>query len=360
MKNIAILSFYSGVVERGVETFALEISKRLAKSFHVTIFTGGPMLSQKFKARQVKAFASPPKAARGVLSKIYLDWQSLKILLFTLRLIPYFLKNRYSVIIPTNGGWQTALTRIVSKITGSKVLISGHAGIGSDDAWNLFFRPDVFVALTHSEETWAKKLVPEVKVVKIPNGVDLARFNPKVEPAKVNLPKPIVISVSALVPYKRVDLTVKATAKANMSLLILGDGQLKGQIDTLGKRLLGKRYLRISAPHSQMPGYYKAADVYTSAATTEAFGVAYIEAMACNLPVVTTSDKSRAEIIGDAGILTAPTDIEKYAKDLAIAAKTNYGNIPYAQASKFSLNKVAQKYAQIIEEITAKKTKSVT
>lgn len=359
MKNIAILSFYTGTVERGVETFVLEISRRLAKNTSVTIFTGGPLLSQKFKARQIKAFASPPKAARGILGKIYLDLPSLKILLFTLRLIPYFVRNRYSVIIPTNGGWQTALTRIIAKIIGSKILISGHAGIGSDDAWNLFFRPDVFVALTQSQEAWAKKLTPEVKVVKIPNGVDLARFNPKVEPAKIDLPKPIVICVSALVPYKRVDLIVKATAKTKMSLLVLGDGQLKGQIDTLGKRLLGKRYLRITAPHLEMPRYYRAADVYTSAAAHEAFGVAYIEAMACNLPVVTQSDKSRAEIIGDAGILSAPATIEKYAKDLQIAAKTNYGNIPYAQALKFSLNKVADKYAQVIEEITAKKTKSV-
>jgi len=76
-----------------------------------------------------------------------------------------------------------------------------------------FFRPDVFVALTSAQEAWAKRLVPEVKIVVIPNGVDLARFNPKVKPKDVSLPEPIVVCASALVPYKRVDLTIRAVAK---------------------------------------------------------------------------------------------------------------------------------------------------
>ncbi|MDO8487531.1 MAG: glycosyltransferase family 4 protein [Candidatus Curtissbacteria bacterium] len=355
MKNIAILSFYSGVVERGVETFTLEISKRLAKNYNVTIFTAGPVLQQKFKVKEIKAFAKPPKSSKGILGKFYLDWQSLKILLFTLRVLPVIFKNKYQVIIPLNGGWQIAVLRTFSKLSGSKILVSGHAGIGSDDAWNLFFRPEVFVALTKTQSGWAKKLVPEVKTVVIPNGVDLSRFNPKVKPQDVSLPKPIIICASALVPYKRIDLTIKAVAKTkNLSLLVLGDGEEKGAIDTLGKRLLGKRYLRICAPYEKMPGYYRAGKVFSLASKTEAFGIAYVEAMACNLPVVTTNDSSRAEIIGDVGILTNPSDSTQYAKDLEITAKANYGNKPYAQALNFSWNNVAKKYADLIEKMLTK------
>ncbi len=355
MKNIAILSFYSGVVERGVETFTLEISKRLAKNYNVTILTAGPMLQQKFRVKQIKSFAKPPKSSKGILGKLYLDLQSFKILLFTLRALPAIYKNKYQVLIPLNGGWQVAILRIFSKLSGSKILISGHAGIGSDDAWNLFFRPDIFVALTKAEELWAKKLVPEVATVVIPNGVDLSRFNPKVKPEEVSLPKPIVICASALVPYKRVDLTIRAVAKTkNLSLLVLGDGEMKGAIDALGKRLLGKRYLRICAPYQKMPGYYRAGSVFSLASKTEAFGIAYVEAMACNLPVVTTNDSSRAEIIQDVGILTSPTNINQYAKDLEIVSKAKYGNRPYAQALSFSWNNVATKYSQTIEKLLEK------
>lgn len=356
MKNIAILSFYSGVVERGVETFTLEISKRLAKNYNVTILTAGPMLQQKFKVKQIKSFAKPPKSSKGLFGKFYLDLQSLKILLFTMRALPVIYKNKYQVLIPLNGGWQIAIIRVFSKLFGRKILVSGHAGIGSDDAWNLFFRPDVFIALTKAEESWAKKLVPEVETTVISNGVDLSRFNPEVKPEEVPLAKPIIICASALVPYKRVDLTIRAVAKTkNLSLLVLGDGEMKGTIDTLGKRLLGKRYLRICPPYQKMPGFYRAGKVFSLASKTEAFGIAYVEAMACNLPVVTTNDSSRAEIIGDVGILTNPSDSAQYAKDLEITAKANYGNKPYAQALNFSWNNVAQKYSDLIEKTLNKK-----
>ena len=352
MTNIAILSFYSGVIERGVETFAHEMAKRFAKAHNVTIFqAGNPTPFQKHKTVQIKSPHSKPHSSKWGLAKIYMDWQSVKILIFSVLSIPKIIKGKYKVIIALNGGWQTVLFRVLTKITGTKLIIPGAAGIGSDDAWNLLFRPDIFVALTKPQEDWAKKLTSEVKLTLIPNGVDLHKFNPKVLPKKISLTGPIVICTSALVPYKRVELTIKAVAKTkNLSLLILGDGEMRGAIDGLGKRILGKRYLRLISPYEEMAPYYRAAKVFTLASKTEAFGTSYIEAMACNLPVVTTSDSTRAEIIGEAGILTDPTNIEKYATDLQIAANTNYKNKPYNQSLNFSWNKIAQEYLKLINQ----------
>ena len=353
MSKIAILSFYSGIVDRGVETFAFEIGKRLTAKHKVTVFQAGHTRPQKYKVEEIKTFASAPKSTCNILAKFYLDWWSLKILIFSLKALPKIYKGKYDLIIPLNGGWQTLVFRLVSKITGAKILISGHAGIGSDDAANLFFRPDVFVALTKAEADWAKQLAPEVRVDIIPNGVDLFRFNPKVKSKKLPLARPIVVCASALVPYKRVDLTIKAVAKTkNLSLLILGDGQLHGTVDTFGKRLLQGRYLRLVVPYKQIPSYYRSGSVFTLASETEAFGISYVEAMACNLPVVTTADDSRAEIIGPAGILTNPNNIEQYSKDLELAVKTNYKNAPYMQALKFSWNKIAQKYSDLVGELS--------
>lgn len=353
MAKIAILSFYSGITERGVETFVFEIGTRLAKKHRVTIFqAGNPRPFQKFSTAQIKFFASTPKSGQGPMGKVYLNWQAIKILGFSVKAISKFLKGKYQVVFVMNGGWQTVIFRVLTKITGAKMIIPGEAGIGSDDAWNLLFKPDAFIALTSSQELWAKKLAPEVKIEIIPNGVDLSRFQPKVKSQEINLQKPIVICTSALVRYKRVDLTIKAVAKTkNLSLLVLGDGEMKGQLDSLGKRFLGTRYRRLVVSYSNMPSYYKAGKVFTLASKTEAFGSSYIEAMACNLPVVTTSDDSRAEIIGDAGILTDPTNITQYARDLEIAAKTNYRNKPYMQSLKFSWNKVAQKYMDLIASL---------
>ncbi|MEK9147230.1 MAG: glycosyltransferase [Patescibacteria group bacterium] len=365
MAKIAILSFYSGFIERGVENFAYEVARRLAKKHRITIFQAGTshvwyqkldLKPERFKVITIKTFTSYPKNSIRLFGKLYLDWWSVKILIFTLKALPKIFKGKYDLIILLNGGWQIVVYRIISKLTGAKILVSGHAGIGADDAWNLLWRPDIFVALTTPQIHWAQKLAPEVKTLVIPNGVDLARFNPKVQAAALPLPKPIVICASALVPYKRVDLTIKAVAKSkSFSLLVLGDGEMRGIIDSLGKRLLGKRYLRLLVPYSEIPAYYRAGQVFTLASKTEAFGTSYIEAMACNLPVVTVSDDARSEIVGRAGILTDVTNIDQYAKDLLLAASTNYRNIPYDQAAKFSWNKIAQRYQTLIEDVLFKR-----
>lgn len=355
MKKIAIFSFYSGIVERGVENFTYEVAKRLAKKYSITIYCSGNLPADKYKVKTYKAFGTTPQQKSWIFSKFYLDIQAFKILFFTLKTLPSLYREKYDLIIPSNGGWQTVILRIFTKVTGSKLLITGHAGIGSDDAWNLFFRPDVFVALTQSQLQWARKLVHEVKSTIISNGVDLSLFNPKVPAKRLNLKKPIVVCASALVPYKRVDTVIKAVAKAsNLSLLVLGDGQLKGSIDSLGKRLLSNRYLRLSVAYHEMPKYYRAANIFALASKTEAFGISYLEAMACNLPVVTTADSSREEIIGNAGILTDPSNIDKFAKDLTIASKAKYKNKPYAQSLKFSWNNIAVLYIDLIDHLLKK------
>lgn len=231
------------------------------------------------------------------------------------------------------------------------MIVAGEAGMGRDDAWNLMLRPDVFVALTKAQKSWAERIAPEVKTKIIPNGVDLSRFNPQVKPQELPLEKPIVVCTAALVPYKRIDLTIRAVAKAKMSLLLLGDGELKGSLDGLGKRLLGKKYLRQVVSYERMPSYYRSGNVFTLASKNEAFGTSYIEALASNLPVVTSIDDSRQEIVGNAGILTDPENLEKYSKDLKIAASSNYKNRPYCQSQKFSWNNVTSSYQELLKEL---------
>jgi len=356
MAKVVILSLYSGIVDRGVETFTYEISKRLKANHRVTIFQAGqPNNNSSVKIHKINQKVNKITSSKGLVGKLYLDKQSFQILLFTLKLIPKLLKGNFDLVIPLNGGWQVVCIRIITKLSGAKMLTSGHAGIGSDDAWNIFFRPDIFVSLTKAQQSWANAIAPEMRTEIIPNGVDLARFNPKVKSKKLKLKKPIAVCVSSLVPYKQIDLTIRAIAKAKkLSLLLLGDGEMQGYLDSLGKRLLKERYLRLNPSYNQMPSFYKAGKVFTLASKNEAFGISYLEAMACNLPVVTTSDDSRQEIIGNAGILTNPSNVSQYAKDLLIATKTDYRNIPYDQALKFSWNKIAGKYSDLIKKITKK------
>src|SRR3990167_9954406 len=107
MAKIAFLSFYSGAVERGVENFVFELTKRLKSKHQITIFQAGQkILNTDIRTYQTGFFASAPKSSGSLLSKLYLDWHSIRILIFTVLSLPKIIKGKYQVIIPVNGGWQ--------------------------------------------------------------------------------------------------------------------------------------------------------------------------------------------------------------------------------------------------------------
>ena len=233
------------------------------------------------------------------------------------------------------------------------MVIAGQSGIGWDDRNNLWSFPNVFIALSSKALGWAKRANPLVRSKYIPNGVDLKKFNPSGPKYKTKLKSPLVLCVGALTPSKRIDLTIKAVAKLkDVSLLVAGDGDTKGELRNLGKKLLGSRFQLVKAPYQKMPEIYRTADVFTLAPEgSEAFGIVYVEAMASNLPVVAVDDEQRKEIIGNAGMFVDPTDIEKYSKILDATLKKKWGDKPRKQANKFDWNKIAKEYEALFTNL---------
>lgn len=354
--KIAILSFYSGHLERGVENWTRQIAGRLAKKHEVTVFQNGPKgsgLSYKVVSTNLKVDWKA-KHSRGTLVRmVFVDYWSRLIALFTLKILPRLCEERFDLIVPTNGGWQVALMRLFTWVRGGKLVIVGHSGPGWDDRNNLWSFPNVFVALSSRAKKWAERANPFVRVVTIPNGVDLKRFRPEGEKVKIPLARPITLMVAAPEKGKRMELAIYAVAKlAKGSLLILGGGYEKERVRKLGKRLLRKRFLMKQVSFEKMPKYYRSADLFTlSSWKHEAFGIVYLEAMSSNLPVVATDDELRREIINDAGILVDPTDTDAYAEALRKALKTNWGNKPRKQAEKFSWDKVIRQYEKLFESL---------
>lgn len=303
-----------GVVNRGVETYVLELSKRIRKFHTVEILSG----KDAYSLRKV-------------------------------------IKSRFDIIIPTNGRTQALKMSLGRFIGGYKIIISGQAGIGKDDIWNIAIAcPDVYAALTEAEVQFAKKWAWNSKIVKIPNGVDLDKFSPKGEMAKIKLPHPIILSVGALEWYKHHERIIKAMVKLNTgSLLIIGVGPDKEELSSLANSLLKeKRFLITSASYEELPKYYRAADLFTLPSwDREAFGIVYLEAMASGLAVVAPDDGARREIVGDGGVMVDVENTDKYAKAITEALSKDWGEIPRRQAERFSWDIVAEKYLQLFEEI---------
>jgi len=75
--------------------------------------------------------------------------------------------------------------------------------------------------------------------------------------------------------------------------------------------------------------------------------------MATNLPVVATNDQIRQEIVGDAGILVDPTNVQEYSLSLRKALETKWGDKPRKQAEKFSWDKIAEEYENLFQNINS-------
>src|SRR3989338_8899390 len=347
--KIIFLNIYNGVAERGSEIFVSELASRLVVNHEVTVVQSG--LKGKFTYRQ-KVVAGIPYLSNSGLWNIFYHFL---VFYFTLRALPFILNEGCDWLIPVNGRYQVLICRLVRKIKKCRILIGGHGGIGREDRINLLIgRPNVFIALTPSAFTWAKQIAPRTKVQLIPNAIDLGKFNLKTE-NKIQFKRPLVMSVSALLPYKRIDLLIKAVVKLpGVNFLLIGDGPARKEITKLGASLLPERFFYLPrVKHNEMPNYYRAADIFSlPSKSSEAFGLVYLEAMASNLPVVAPIDDNRKFIIGKAGLLCNVSDLDDYAGTLTAALKTDFTNLPRKQAEKFSWDNIASQYEQIIETVS--------
>mgnify|MGYP001558295582 FL=1 len=366
--KIAFISCSSGIVYRGVETFVHELANGLAKNNTVVVYQGGPELTgTKYKTVQVKIDASWSKenglrslsksllrdfSLSNFIRRFYLDYWNRKQGEFTLKALKLMEKDTDIVVI-AGSGWVSLFCRIWTWLNHKKLIIAGQSGPGWDDRISLWCRPDVFVALSRHAAVWAKEAGFGVPVSVIHNGVNLNTYRPEILPAKINLPRPLFVCVAALEPAKRVDLTIKAVGKLKSgSLLVMGDGQSKSSLEKLAGDLLPGRFQTRYVKPEEMPSFYSAADCVTMAPFGyESFGIVFVEAMACNKPVVASDDPIRREIVGDAGILVDPENTGEYAGALQKALDKDWGDIPRKQAEKFSWDNIAKQYDELFKRI---------
>lgn len=155
--------------------------------------------------------------------------------------------------------------------------------------------------------TW--KLAPS-KVLCVPNGIDLARFQPADgRPSlrhRLGIPSraPVVGWVGHLRPEKNPLRFLKAAARVDAELgahfLVLGDGAERAACEELAAKtptLYGRTHF---VGHQSDPReHYRAMDAFCVSSDTEQMPIALVEAMASALPVVTTD-------VGDVRSMLAP------------------------------------------------------
>ncbi len=130
--------------------------------------------------------------------------------------------------------------------------------------------------------------VPEDSVAIVHPPVDTARFRPGVADPPPGLTSGgYDLVVSALVPYKRVDLAVTAARRAGRHLVIVGRGPEEGRLRRLAETAPGPGRVTFTAalPSEALPGYYAHCRAFLFPGL-EDFGITPLEATACGRPVV--------------------------------------------------------------------------
>ncbi len=361
--RIVFLSFYSGINNRGVERWVREISSRLSDKHKITVYQNRAIFENVPYEVVVANIDYKKRNFSKLLHRFFLDYDSIKILQFTASILKHLIKNKYDIIIPTDGGWEPAIVRIITWFKRKKMVIVGHAGIGCDDANNLWSFPNVFIALSTTAQKWAKRVNSFVKTVYIPDGVDTKVFSPVGGKVKLSFKNnyPTALCVGALEPGKRIDLVVKAVSKVkNLNLLVCGTGEMRRELGELGNKILSRRFETRQYDFEKMPEVYRACNIFLSASLPQySFEMVIPEAMACGLPVVANDDPIREEIVGEGGLLVEVTNIGIFTDTIKKALKKNWRNKPIDQAGKFEWEGIVKRYEEVMEKTLNKKQKIV-
>jgi glycosyltransferase involved in cell wall biosynthesis len=167
----------------------------------------------------------------------------------------------------------------------------------------------------------------------------------------VNGPSHFLV-VSALVPYKRVDLAMMAARQAGVPLKIVGDGPERGRLAAFegnGVELLGRRSdeeiraLYQSCTAAILPG-------------EEDFGIVPVEAQACGRPVVALGRGGALDTVidGETGVLVPESTVDALADGLRRAASTPWNSARIrAHAEKFSRRRFVTEVERVVNDTMA-------
>jgi phosphatidylinositol alpha-1,6-mannosyltransferase len=190
------------------------------------------------------------------------------------------------------------------------------------------YRHAHLIAVSEYTAGQVRAVLPGVDPLVIHNGVHVARFqHPTSPPHKVG---PTVLASGGVKPRKGTHVLIEALARVRaavpeVQLVITGYqeditylSRVKQQITQLG--LDACVHLLGMVPENELLSWYQHADVFALPSLNvggqfEGFGLVFLEAGACGLPVVGTSGSGIAEAIkdGETGFLVPQNDVDALA-----------------------------------------------
>jgi glycosyltransferase involved in cell wall biosynthesis len=220
------------------------------------------------------------------------------------------------------------------------------------------------VAISRHARTLMEEMgVAASKIVDIPNGVDLPRFQRTVScnfRGALGLPQEalLLLSVGREHAQKAFDTGIRAFARVagripGLYYVLLGRGNSKWQslVDELG--LKGRVICHEGLSGDDLVGAYQQADIFFSPSVWEMMPLVVLEAQACGLPLLVTNVSGSQDIVqsGSNGIVVEAGNEEEMAKAILVLAskgdlRRSMGDSSRARSSQYSWENISRRYLE--------------
>jgi N-acetyl-alpha-D-glucosaminyl L-malate synthase BshA len=216
--------------------------------------------------------------------------------------------------------------RVVTTLHGTDITLVGSDPSYSEIVAFSIERSDGVTAVSESlRESTRRELCVHREIDVIPNFLDCRVYRRKPAPGLRQRFAPddatkLVIHVSNFRPVKRIDAVMDVFARISREvparLLLVGDGPELGTAYKLGREWGISHLVEALGAQEDIIPLLSASDVFLLPSEQESFGLAALEAMACEVPVVASRVGGLPEVIrhGVTGFLHPPADLEGMAE----------------------------------------------
>lgn len=221
------------------------------------------------------------------------------------------------------------------------------------------------VAKCAGEADMIRAVDPTVAVSLVPNGVDLAAFQPATAPSGAGPLR--LLCVARLIERKgqhHLIAAVKRLADAGVAVTLdlVGTGDARAANEAQARALGIQERVRFAGyvPREEIAARYAAAHVFVLPSYNEGMSVATLEAMAAGLPVVVTRTGGAAELVeeGVNGLTFDWADVDALTAHLRYLAADpalvwSMGAASRTRAAGFSWDAAASRYLELFGELVA-------
>lgn len=382
--KILVVNYEFPPLGGGGGVIASQIAEELAGQHAIHVLTTGRKGLPKFEIvngieiHRVPVLGRGDKATASLFSLLSFPLSS------TLKGIRLFRKNKYDAI-HTHFAIPSGITGVaLSKLFGRPNVLSVHGGDIYDPSKslsphkNLFLRKTVEKVLNHSTVVMAQSKDVRARVIThynvkkqigiIPLGLKTPSFE-RASRSELGLSEDdfLIISIGRLVKRKGLEFLLQAVAKIgnpNVRVLLVGEGPERGQLESLalGLRISPQVCFTGTVSEERKFQLLSASDVFVLCSLHEGFGIVYLEAMHCGLPVVAADEGGQTDFLEDGknGFLVPSGDSETLSTKLLSLLQSkelreNIGVNNMECVKHFSIDATAEKYEEVLEQMVKEK-----